>query len=256
MDEHALRKEFKRQCISQGFLNLAPHYYARCIGDGIFQTIYTGFKQYLNVNSPCYDPQHRKDYYISIGVKSMYTRWPEWIFVPGKSCGGYSPANLLCMENYVFDGIRTEYVAMLEGGFSALNVLNTQKEMLQFRNSVMRTSRNTRIHSFDLVAPYLMCGEIEEAFFEIDHQYTHSVIGFFSENEQLLSAGKSAEFLVELDTLKVRTQEASDLWCALIGRNYDFVHAYLSQNYEQNYLWAQKYRIPFSEDFHKAKALL
>lgn len=246
-----LKSDFKKECISNGFANLAPNYFARCVGDGIFQTIYTGFKQYISTDSSNYHVQRPKDYYISIGLYSMYTQWPEHVFVPGRNCGGYIPNNFVGTADEPFEGIEREYIKMLDSGFSVLDSLNSQEKLLEFRNKVMLSSRNSRIHSFDLVGPYLVCGNIEDALFEINHQYTHSVVGFFRENDCLLSLGETKKYLSELSALKERLNEAECLWVALISSKYDFVHSYLNETFERNCVLARKNNIPFSSDFHK-----
>ena len=102
---------FSKACQSRGFARLAPRFYARCIGDGIYQTIYTGFKAYIDVDSPHYSPEHRKSYYIGIGIRSLYARHEEELFVPGKDAGEYAPLEL-CLKRKAsgpFHGIETEY---------------------------------------------------------------------------------------------------------------------------------------------------
>lgn len=250
------QKAFREGCFAHGFSNLAPHYYARCIGDGVFQTLYTGFTQYVDVQSPYYSAKKRKDNYISIGLRSMYTRWPEIIFIPGRNCGGYLPADLLGCATASFNGIGEQYEQMLEKGLSVLDEIDTQEKMLKMRNDVMKTSMHSRIHSFDLVAPYLVCGQIEDAFFEIDHQYTHAMVGFFKTHDHVLGAGAAGEYIDALQSLRNRLGEATDLWTALITNEYNFIHKYLQKNFECNTALAQKYGIPLSPDFHMRTAAL
>ena len=251
----SIKNDFKKQCIAKGFSYLAPNYYARCVGDGIFQTIYTGFKQYISTSAPSYTGQRPKDYYISIGLYTMYTRWPEYIFSPGRNCGGYTTSNLLGADNQPFEGIEWEYSQMLHSGFDVLDSFDSQKRIIELRNKVMLSDEKSRTHSFDLVGPYLACGNIEDALFEIDHQYTHSLVGFFRENERLLSAGEANQYLAQLGALRERLNEAERLWVALISGNYDFVRAYLDEIFERNCTLARKSNIPFSPDFHKVEIL-
>lgn len=219
----------------------------------MFQTIYTGFRQYVSTKAPSYSANHRKDYYISIGLYSMYSHWPEHIFVPGRNCGGYEPCNLLDDTTKPFDGIEQEYTQMLDRGLDVLNSLDTQEKILAIRNRTMITARKGRVHSFDLVGPYLACGKIEDALFEIDHQYTHSVIGFFRTTDCLLTAGANQTYLAELSALRERLCEAEHLWVALISCNYDVIWAYLEDTFERNCALARQNGIPFHPDFHKKK---
>ena len=252
----SLKAEFKKECLANGFANLKPNYFARCVGDGVFQTIYAGFKQYVSTEAPSYNARQPKDYYISIGLYSMYACWPEPIFVPGRNCGGYVPSDLLGDTNKPFEGVEQEYKQMLGGGLSVLNSLDTQKRILELRNQVMLSARQSRIHSFDLVGPYLACGNVEDALLEIDHQYTHSVIGFFRANDYLLTTGDNREYLKELSALRERMSVAERLWVALISSKYDFVQSYLDAIFERNCTLASKNGIPFNSSFHKVERRL
>jgi hypothetical protein len=181
----------------------------------------------------------------------MYSNCNEDAFVPGRCGGLYSPSDLLGITSPVFHGIEEEFAQMKDAGFSILDTINSQAALLDIWNRAVTTASGARVHSLNLVAPFLMCGKFEDAFFEIDHQYTHRMIGFFKTYDCLLHNGKTSEYWDQLHLLKEDLREATDLWLAMIGHKDDYVRNYLNQNFERNVLWAQKYSIAFSNDFHK-----
>jgi len=70
-------RDFTRLCKENGFKRVKQNFYARCIGDGVYQTIHTGYKQYIYPFSSEYSEKHRKANTISIGIWSLYAKWDD-----------------------------------------------------------------------------------------------------------------------------------------------------------------------------------
>lgn len=158
-------REFAKMCLSRGFIRRAQRYYVRCIGDGIYQTIYTGFKKYLDTTSPNYSPENRKSYYISIALRSMYSCYTEHIFADERDSGGYTPVDLCNGHKYSgpFHGIEQEYDYMEQEGFDVLDTIDTQEKILEWWDAVQVVDTGERIHSICLVEPLLLCQRYQDA---------------------------------------------------------------------------------------------
>jgi hypothetical protein len=238
-------REFSKMCISRGFARLAPRFYARCIGDGIYQTICTGFRKYIHTDSPNYSSQDRKSYYISIGLHSIYSCHCEDAFIPGKAPGGYRPADLKAKEKYkgIFNGIEEEYRIMEEVGFDVLDTINTQEAFLDWWAKVEVLSSGMRIHDIRLVEPFLLCGQVYEAEIEISTSFIHGISAYRSYQKRI-EQGLDEHYPPYEQRIQESAEKELTLWHWCMSKKYDEMSQYISDNYQRNCTWIKKYGIP------------
>lgn len=241
-------REFSKMSQNRGFVRLAPRFYARCIGDGVYQTIYTGFKKYINITSPNYSAQNRKSYYISIGIRSIYSCHNEDVFIPGKNTGGYRPADLCIKGKYSgpFNGIEEEYAFMEQGGFDALDEINSQEKFLEWWGAVQVIDTGYRVHDISLVEPFLLCGKLHEAECEISVSYIQTMSAYYSyknrvESGMLESCHQYVQRILE------STERDLTFWHWCMGRKHEEFHSYICENYHRNMEWMCKYGIVTSQ---------
>lgn len=248
-------QEFEKVCKTHGFARQAKHLYVRCVGDGIFQSIYCGFSAYIDPESPNYSSIKRKSNYISIGIYSLFAQCKMELFDPTERGGGgiYSP-NDFCPQNNDnkrFHGIEHEYDKMTDYGFSILDEINTQEALLDFYCKTKVSHTGSRVHSLSLVEPFLMTGRIEDALIELSFHYTHTWVGHTITHSNSPDAWK-VTWISELeDHMEKVLAPTVFLWRAILGKRYQEIYAHLSENYERNISWIAQFDIPLSNDFHK-----
>ena len=238
-------REFSKMCIKHGFLCRAPRFYVRCIGDGIYQTIYTGFKKYIPPDSPSYSPEKRKSYYISIGIRSLYSQYDERVFSSDKDSGGYSPADLnkKCKHSGLFHGIESDYRYMDCGGFNVLDTITTQEKLLEWWDAIQVIDTGSRIHDLHLVEPLLLCGNINCAEVEISISYIQCMDAYISYLDHV-RCGRFIKDNSYEQRIRNSLSEQLQLWRWCAGRNKEELNEYLQANYARNMAWVQKYGIP------------
>lgn len=236
---------FGKMCIEHGFAKLAPRYYARCYGDGILQTIYTGFKKYIDPVSPNYSVSNRKSNYICIGIRSMYSYHLEETFIPGKDDGGYRPADLIHMRKYTggFNGIEDEYEIMAQYGFDSLDSINSQEAFLNCWSAIQTDASGGIIHDSQLVEPFLLCARQDDAEKEICTSFMHCMGSFYSYLDHVES-GRFAPNLTYENEIHEKAKKKLHLWTCCIGHNYNELDSYIKENYNRNLSWLYKYGIP------------
>lgn len=238
-------REFSQMCIKRGFSRRAPRFYSRCIGDGIYQTIYTGFKKYIRPESPNYSVQERKSYYISIGLRSIYSCYDERVFSSDKDSGGYVPADLIhkCKYSGFFNGIDTDYQLMECDGFDILDEINTQEKLIEWWDSVQVVDTGHRIHDIHLVEPLLLCGNIKDAQNELSVNFIQDIDAYVSYLDHVDSGVLSKDDSYD-QRIRCGVKHQLNLWRNCIGGNKKELHEYIEANYIRNMAWIQKYGIP------------
>lgn len=244
--------KFGKECIRRGFARLAPHYYARCYGEGLYEVIYTGFRRYHSSKAIEENPAlaNHKSYYISISIRSLYWSWPELYFCDKRDQGTFSPGMLLYGKRNAppFRGIQDEYRMMEQGGFDLLDQVKTQADMLElYREKANYFSRG--IHNLALVASHLLCCNMFDAEVEVTWCFTQRMMGTFSQNQQLINEGRNEEFLDEIYKQMERSAHVRLLWNAFMGQRNDWLASFLTENYERNMGWVEKYGIPIHPNF-------
>ena len=237
--------EFGKMCIKRGFMRRAARFYVRCIGDGIYQTIYTGFKKYVHPESPSYSPEKRKSYYISIGLHSLYSHQEEDVFASTKDAGGYTPADLNQKSKYsgIFHGIEADYDYMENNGFDVLDSITTQEQLLKWWDMIQVIDTGCRIHDLQLVEPLLLCGKLDDAQNEISTSFIHGIDAYISYLDHMENGRIAKDYSYE-QRLGLAARQKLQLWRWCIGRNTVELNNYIQTNYEQNIAWVQKYGIP------------
>lgn len=251
-------KQFGQECAKRGFAKLAPHFYARCYGDGLYQFIYTGFRQYYSWEHIQEHPKYanKQSNYLTIGIRSLYWNWAESFFVPGRDSGDFTPWNLkydASKRPIVFRGIESEYSYMEEIGFDLLDQITTQEAYLKLYNSKIIDRAGNRVHNTALIASYLMCRDCYEAQIEIAHNFTHRMVYRLDMVERLLCEEHKEEYTRQIREVRERLGTVVFLWNAIMGRNDYEIRAFLRNNYERNMAWIQKYGIPHHPNFQPAE---
>lgn len=253
----ATEKQFRKECENRGFVCLAPHYYTRCCGEGLYETIYTGFRRYHSPEVIEINPTlaNHKSFYISISIRSLYWCWEEDNFVPQRDQGLFSPGRLLynIHDEPPFSGITAEYRMMDDGGFDVLDRVKTQADLLELYQNKLNRSNTDRRYDATLIAPYLMCRNIFDASVEITRNFTQRMMNTFNSGRQLLDQGKQEEFLTELLSKMDDTKSIMFLWNALMGHRNDWLACFLMENYQRNMNWVEKYGIPVLPDYRHCK---
>lgn len=243
--------QFGKECIKRGFARLGPRYYARCYGEGLYEVIYTGFRRYHSPKAIEEDPSlaNCKSYYISIAIRSLYWAWQEIYFSDKRDQGAFSPGILLYDKQHEppFRGIVDEYQMMEHGGFDVLDKVKTQADMLQlYREKANRFPCGT--HDLALVAPHLLCRNMFEVEVEVTWNFMQRMMATFSNNKQLLNE-RSEEFMDELLASMESSSNTIHLWNALMGQRNDWLATFLTENYERNMGWVEKYGIPIHPNY-------
>lgn len=238
-------REFGQMCISRGFARLAPRFYARCIGDGVYQTIYTGFRKYIDTDSPNYSSENRKSYYVSIGLRSLYSNYGEHIFASDKDSGGYRPVNLCKKGKYSgpFNGIEEDYNFMEQEGFDVLDSIDTQEKLLEWWNMVQIIDAGQRIHDIHLVEPFLLCGNGRDAEYEISVSFIHCMDAYVSYLD-LVESGSLRKDEAYDQRIWNNVRNQLNLWRWCVGRNKKELQKCIDDNYNRNIVWIQKYGVP------------
>ena len=238
-------RDFGKACLARGFARLGRRFYARCIGDGIYQTIYTGFREYISTDSPNYSNDNRKSYYISIGVRSLYSFLLEDDFADTRGVGGYRPGDFFqkCKYSGMFNGIEEEYSFMEHGGFDVLDAINSQEKFLELWDAIQTNADGNRIHDPKLVEPLLLCHKRSEAEYEISThivQSTDAYMGYLDRVE--------CGYFAKDGSYETRYWNAmrKDLkrWKLIARYRHDELGRYIAENYNRNMAWAEEYGIP------------
>ena len=250
-------KEFGVLCKQNGFQKMAPNFYCRCYGDGLYQMIYSGFKKHYDGQAIMKNPSlaNQQSRYITIAVRSLFTRWEPNTFVVGRDCGEFNPGNMypeVHSQTYVFSGIEEDYRIMEAYGFSMLNSISTQKDYLEFYCKSRRDKNSFRIHNEALVEPYLISHNYYEASVEIAIALARRVIYLEDLHSNLLRAGKMDQYERLYNRTIQRLNINKDLLRAISGKNYVFLCDYLESSFQCNMEEIRRNNICIHQDFQKA----
>ena len=250
-----VQREFEIMCKNYGFIKQAKHRYVRCIGDGIFQSIFCGFSKYIDPESPNYNPAKRKSHYISIGIYSLFSECWKSLFDPSEHGGGgiFAPCDFCPYDNEdaIFHGIEREYDKMAAYGFAALNNINSQETFLDFYSKTKSSRSGGRIHSLSLVEPFLITGHVEDALIELSFHFTHTCIGRTISRTNATNACTNVSVTKQNEQLLRELEPVTYLWRAIMGRQHHAVNLHLAGNYERNLNWIKEFDIPLPDDFQK-----
>ena len=250
-----VQREFEIMCKNYGFIKQAKHRYVRCIGDGIFQSIFCGYSKYIDPESPNYNSVKRKSHYISIGIYSLFSQCRKELFDPSEYGGGgiFTTSDFCPYDNgdAIFHGIEREYDKMAAYGFAALNNINSQETFLDFYSKTKLSRTGSRIHTLSLVEPFLITGQVEDALIELSFHFTHTCIG---STISRANASNSCSNALETEQDEQLTQILAPtiyLWRAIMGRQNHAVNLHLAGNYERSINWIKDFNIPLPDNFQK-----
>jgi len=229
-------RDFTRLCKENGFKRVKQNFYARCIGDGVYQTIHTGYKQYIYPFSSEYSEKHRKANTISIGIWSLYAKWDD----PLDLLGMYSPGDLEGKREIHFQGFGAHCKQMVENGFSFLNGITTQEKLLEARMKIDSNYGSGKwIHDVWLSAPLMACGKWEEATDEVCRHYTHTWDAFFTKYAFLRNEERYEEYFAKEREYEQHLQLTTQLWNKLLGSHYAWIQEFLKENLNRNMQYLQ-----------------
>lgn len=237
-------REFSKLCTSRGFARLATRFYARCIGDGVYQTIYTGFREYVDPPPANGSATSRKSYYISVGILSIYSNHQEFMFIPGRAPGN-RPSQLLSKSRHIgmFNGIEEEYAIMETAGFDILDTVDTQEAMLDLYEKIEVCDDGEVIHDLALAEPFLLCGRQKDAKIEISTSIAHCVSVYDSYTSRV-EAGMQARDASYEQRIRDDLAHMMVLWNLCLGKRDPEIDEYIAENYHRNLAWIRKYGVP------------
>ena len=240
-------RDFAKACLIRGFSRLARRLYVRCIGDGVYQTIYTGFRDYISIDSPLYSDENRKSYYVSIGLRSLYSSLREDDFADNRGVGGYRPGDLLqkCKYSGRFNGIEEEYSFMEQCGFDTLDTIDTQERLLELWDAIQTTADGNKIHDPQLVEPLLLCRKKDEAEYEISTHIAQSTDAYMSYLDRVECGYLTKDSSYETRYWNKMRHELK-LWRMIAWYHHDDLGRHVAENYNRNLMWAKQYGIPTS----------
>lgn len=249
--EEITSREFSAICKERGFTK-RKSVYSRCIGDGVYQNLFIGDKAFMNPSSPEYTNTHRKSQYISIRFWSMYSNVPEFFYTEGEHIGVFTPENLLGQRfsSDTFFGIQAEYQIMLTKGFDFLDSIVTQKKLLDAVIQLQSVEFSQPIpHDTQLCAPYLICGEPNEAYNRLNALYTQNWTAFHCNYDLLRKQGHIREYLEKEDEYLEHTAPTVELLNLVLGKDNRRIQQYLRDCFQRNVRLAQENGISFAADF-------
>lgn len=238
-------QEFGKACKAHGFSRLGQRRYVRIYGDGLYQTISTGIKKYMDPWSPYYSSAQRKSYCICVDIRSMYWEWPEGFFRAGVSCG-FSPYKLVKREKEKekFQGIWPQYEMMENSGFDALDNIRTQEDYISLYNAVETSYDSDRIHDLSLTAPFFLMGNLKEAEIEISRHFIQSSEAIRLNRKHMDETG----FLDYEMRVNLSLDLDRRLWTMCMRRDREEMEQFLNENYLRNMVLAQASGISVHSD--------
>lgn len=251
-------KNFALLCKQNGFQKAAPNLYCRCYGDGLYQMIYSGFKKYYSMQAIDRDPSraNHRSRYITIAVRSLFWKWEPGTFSVVRDAGEYAPCDMMPYElghEYYFNGIEEEYKIMEAYGFSALNAISTQQDLLDLFCRSQIGKNGYRIHNEALIAPFLITRNFYEAEIEIASAFLRREVYLEDLKTNLTRVGRIDQY----DRLHSRTVQrlnaGKKLWRAIIETDYNYLRAFLEINYQKNMEEITQNNIYIHPSFQKAE---
>lgn len=239
MEQTMTAREFSSMCKDRGFIHKKKSFY-RCIGDGVYQTIYTGDSCFIDTSSPWYSSTHRRSNYISIGIYSVYSSLPEYWFNPSYGKGEIDPENIVGKRDQHFQGIQEHYHIMESAGFDFLDSITSQRKMIEAIERICEAQQvNALSRSSVMCIPYLLCGEKEKAL---------CVVNAALENPHFMEwCTTTWEGDPKAEDKKAGLQEYLDLQEAIYSK--EKLQILINKYYLQNLEYADRYGIPIFEKF-------
>lgn len=239
MEKVVTAREFNLMCQKRGFAHLKKGFY-RCIGDGVYQTIYTGDTCFIDTSSPWYSSTHRRSNYIGIGLYSIYSVLPEFWFDPKYPKGEIDPKNIIGKRDLFFQGIQEHYEIMKSIGFDFLDEINSQKKLIEAVDQICiaRLSEGLK-KSRVMCIPYLICGEKSKAY---------NIIQSWLEDPDMIKWRTTTwEGDPKAEDKKIVYQEYLELKEAVFSE--EKLLALIRRNYRKNMNLANHYGIPIRNTF-------
>ncbi len=246
------QSEFDIACKARGFKRCKTTY-ARCIGDGVLQILFVGGRTYISPHSPYYSSSARKSNYLSIGLWSMYSNLPEFLFEPGAHAGQFTVENFRGNKFIEFMGIIDDHRFMLEKGLNLLDTIQTQESLIQVAQSLYTAEfGGVGPAQIDLCEPLLKCGRYTEALDRVGSFYASQWV-MFHQSANTLSLD---EYRANEGKMLSKTRKIADIWRMIATNNHEDIEEYLKSNYEQNIGFTEKYKIPFHSVSNSTDLLL
>lgn len=233
-------RDFTRLCKEHGFTRVKQNFYARCIGDGVYQTIHTDYKQYIDSFSPEYCEKRRKANTICIGIWSLYAKWDD----PLDLLGMYSPGDLEGKREIHFQGFGAHCRQMIENGFSFLDGITTQEKLLEARMKIDSNYGSGKwIHDMWLSAPLMACGKWDDATYEVCRHYTHTWDTYLSQYDFLRNDDQYKKYFDKERECQKRLELTELLWHKLLIRDHAWLQKFLTENLKRNTQYLQEHGI-------------
>ena len=230
--------EFAELCIEYGFSKKGKAY-SRCIGDGIYQNL-----SIVSIS--------KKSPYIKIGIWSMYSDLSPIFFNDRKNIGSYFPENLIGnrLDSSSFMGIQNEYEIMKQTGFSILDSITTQEQLLVTIYELQKIQYGSVLpHQIELCAPHILCGEYIEALNHLYGIYAQNWLNFHCKYDGLKNIGHFEEYIQTENDFEHEMESVTVFLHNLLGRKDRAINAYMLDCLKENIRLAKENDIAFAKNF-------
>ena len=226
--------------------------FLRCVGDGIIQVISLSQFPLSGHSFTKHSKFKHNRYVISIGMRSMFSDIPELQYSNLKCICEYFPENFLGirLDSTSYQGFEYEFEIMKLKGFSFLDTVLTQKELINAVCNLDRTQFGLCIpHRIELAAPYLICDERDQALMRLYGMYAQNHLNFHMRNRPLKESGRYREYIEAEDYFEQETENLKKFLISILGNRKMEINEYLLSNLDKNIIHAKDNNIRFSDDF-------
>ena len=214
----------------------------RCIGDGVLQLITTA--------DTAYTVSVEKSNYIGINLWSMYADLEDYCFQYDKYFGQYTPENIIGQKFSSFQGIQSEYQIMIEKGFDFLDSITTQQKLIDSVLYLQTIQSGKPLHlDTKLCAPFLICGNYEEALSRLCGLYTQNISAFLEKSSNLRCIEHAKQYVQKELDYENKIKHRFDLLSPVLGKNKGQINYLLKGYLKKNLSLTKENGIPFSKDF-------
>lgn len=243
-------------CNAYGFSKTGGAY-CRCIGDGIFQIIsQTSFPLSFR-RSIKYSKSDSR--IISIGIRSMFSEFHNSQHSDLKYLCEYFPENFIGtrFDLTSYQGLDIEIGLMESNVFPFLDSILTQKDLIEAVCYLDKTQFGLCIpHRIELVAPYLICDERDQALMRLYGMYAQNYLNFQMKNCNLKTNGQYREYIEAENLFEQNNSNLKSFLISVLGNKKQEINDLLLCNLQKNIKFAKDNRIRFSDDFQGDKGTI
>lgn len=252
MGKYSTSHEFASACADHGFVKHGK-VFSRCIGDAIYQNISIASSEYIEPTSSKYSLASQKAPVVKIGIWSMYSDLPSFYFSDRRYIGDFYPENLLGFRfgASTFMDFQNEYEIMLNTGFSLLDSITTQKELISQIYALQQVQYGGKLpHRLELCAPHLLCGEYDKALSILYGIYAQNWLNFHTKNDHLKESGQYEAYINLEMIFEKDMNNITAFLRKVLGRRSTELKENILSSLERNLQLAKENQIIFASNFY------